>query len=158
MVKVQITQILTNMMKGEISYYYTVTGDEKTQGCGYFTCSFDYFDEVNAKVKGETDLDTDVEIVRRAFKHRYDYFRIIIDGKDVTPERKPMNEEIREDLESKDYTLDELFEMLDKEQNIFKKASGIVRITAKFKTIVINELITKKFEDMEASHKAPAIL
>lgn len=157
MVKVQITQILTNMMKGEISYYYTVTGDDKTKGCGYFTCSFDYFDEVNAKVKGETDLDTDIEIVRRAFKNRYDRFRIIIDGKDVTPERKPLNEEIREDLENKDYTLDELFEMLDKEQNIFKKASGIVRITAKFKTIVINELITKKFEDMEASYKAPAI-
>ena len=156
MIKVQITQILTNMMKGEFSYYYAVTDDDKLKDCGYFTCPFDYFDEVNAKVKGETDLATDIEIVRRAFKHRYDRFRIIIDGKDVTPERKPLNEEIREDLESKDYTLDELFEMLDKEQNIFKKASGIVRITAKFKTIVINELITKKFEDMEASHKAPA--
>jgi hypothetical protein len=44
--------------------------------------------------------------------------------------------------------------MLEEEQNLFKKSMGILRITAKFKTVVINELITKKFEDMEADHLA----
>ncbi len=157
MVKVQITQILTNMMEGKISYYYTIQNDNKPVDCGYFDCPLTYYEKVNTEINAKTDMEIDVEIIRRAFKNRYDRFQIFINGENVTPERKPMNEEIREELQRKDYTLDELFELLETEQNIFKKASGIVRITAKFKTIVINELITKKFEDMEASYKAPAI-
>lgn len=164
MTLIKITQINTNMISGTIDYYYEVDGDNVakngfTYNVGFFTCKFADWEEI-ARKNGTTkkeDIYTDAEVVRIAFKNKFDSFRIEIDGKDVTPPRKPMNQEIREELESKDYTLDELFKMLEEEQNLFKKSMGILRITAKFKTVVINELITKKFEDMEAEHIASTI-
>ena len=164
MTLIKITQINTNMVTGKIDYYYEVHGENKakngmTYNVGYFTCSFANWEDI-AKKNGtnkKEDIYTDAEVVRTAFKNKFDNFKIEIGGKDVTPPRKPMNQEIREELESKDYTLDELFKMLEEEQDLFKKSMCILRITAKFKTVVINELITKKFEDMEAEHLATTI-
>lgn len=156
MVTITITQILSSAFNGKINYYYAIDGDTEIRNfskMGYFTIDFEYWGQISDKIKNTDDIAVDAEVVRTAFKHTYDDFKIIIDGKDVTPAKKNYNEKIREELEDGHYTLDELFEMLEEEDNLIKKSTGFIKLTAKYKRMIINNLIFKKFEDMEADYK-----
>lgn len=156
MVTIKINQITTDMLEGKINYYYEVQGDNVIRdfsSVGYFDISFKFWEKTADELNHPDEIKVDAQVVKKAFGSTYEFFRIIIDGQDVTPDRTPLNLAIREELENESYSLEELFEMYDEQENIYQKTTGFLRLTAKYKKMVINEIIGKVFEDMEADYK-----
>ena len=155
MKEVQMYQTITNMTEGRIYFYVQVKEYEKYIRQDIFSIPMTQYQEIATKHPEYEDADIDAEVVLGVYKNIYagERFHLTIEGVDKTPEIKPADQEIREELYSKNYTLSELFALLDEEENNFKKLTGILRITAKFKMIVLNELITKTFEDMRQEYE-----
>lgn len=155
MKNIQIIQTLSNMQEGRF-YYYTQTKDgENYIAKDVFSVSMDYFTKVYTENKCKCDKEADALIVKEAFKNRYgkEYFQITLNGEDITPEQPTEDQIIREEYASKNMTLPELLDELDKEKNLFNKLTGILRLTAKFRMIVLNELIENRFSEMETEYE-----
>lgn len=155
MKKINCWQALTNMEEGRIYYFVEVYEDEVGIRCDKFSISMEEYLNVTAANKKLADADIDAIIIKKVYKSIYknEYFKVIICGEDKSDERPTEDVLIRQELENKNLSLSELFLLLDEEENNFKKLTGILRLTAKFKMIVINELITKQFNELEEEYE-----
>lgn len=155
MKEVQIIQTTTDMQEGRI-YYYTQTKDNDNYITkDIFSVSMNYFTKISDEKKCKCDKEVDAIIVSKAFANRFgkEYFKITLDGEDITPEQPTEAQIIREEYASQNMTLGQMLDELEKEKNLFDKVTGILRLTAKFKMIVLNEMIEKRFSEMETEYK-----
>lgn len=149
---VKLVQSLVKMKEGKILFYTETYENNKGIRVDIVEVSMDYYTKVCTQHSDLSDEDVDALILYKAFSKKFnEYFELHINGKNKTPERKPYNVEIKQQIEeeAENCTLEQLFELLEKEENNFKKLTGILRITAKLKTIIINEIIEKRFNELE---------
>ena len=147
-------QTLTNMEEGRIYYYCEVKENDEPIRCDKFSIKMEEYTKLCNEHPDYVDTDLDAIVVKKAYSEIYknEYFKVIVCGEDKSDERPDADQMIRQELESKNYSLQDLFLLLDVEENNFKSLTGILRLTAKFKMIVINELITKAFNELEEEY------
>ena len=154
MKEVQMFQTIINMEEGRIYYYCQVKENDNYIRKDTFSVSMEKINKIAEANKDYEDADIDAAIVKEVYSKIYnEYFRVKINGVDKSDEYPTEDVLIRRELEAKNLPLQDLFELLDQEENNFKSLTGILRLTAKFKMIVINELITKEFNELEAEYE-----
>ena len=146
MKKVVLNKTNTNMKSGKFEYILTVFNEQgESIDKGFLSITVDQWMQTYNELNGADDIHVDEAIIRKAFKEEV---IVVIDGKELKPIEKTAKQKIEEELASKDYTLDELENLLKTEEINFKNLKGLASVAAKTKIILINKMIDAKFNDM----------
>ena len=156
MKKVQLMQTIANMEEGRIYFYTQVKENDNWIRKDIFSISMSKYNEISSTGKFNSDEEIDAIVVKDVYKKIYgkEYFEVInMDNEDITPDKPTEDQIIREEYASKNMTLGQMLDELEKEKNLFDKMTGILRLTAKFRMIVLNELIENRFSEMETEYE-----